>query len=183
MKRGEATAARRYARALLEVAFTAAEGNPGTVRRELDEAAGLLRANQALSDALTSPAIDVEAKEKITASVWAEASPLLRRLLVVLVQRNRLELLPAVAAAFTELWNAARGTLPAQASSAVALSTQQQQAVAQALGRLTGRDVELSATVDPELLGGLLVRIGGQIYDGTVRGRLRALRERLSAAD
>ena len=183
MKRGEAAAARRYARALLEVAFAAAEGNPGALRAELQEAAALLQGQAELDEALTSPAVPAEAREKIVDAVWKDGSVLLRRLLHLLAQRNRLALLPDVARAFGELWNAARGTVPAEAVSAVALSAEQQRAVALALGRATGRDVELSTAVDPELLGGLLVRIEGQIYDGTVRGRLRALRERLGAAD
>ena len=183
MKRGEAAAARRYARALLEVAQAAKDGGPGALRQELGDAVALFLGQPALADALTSPAVAVEAKEKIVEQVWARSSPLLRRLLVLLAQRGRLGLLPAVARAFTEQWNTSRGVMPAEAVSAVPLSAEQQQAVARALGRATGRDVELTAAVDPALLGGLLVRVGGQVYDGTVRGRLRALRERLSAAD
>ena len=90
-------------------------------------------------------------------------------------------LLDAIATLYAQLWNAARGVLPAEATSAVPLSEEQLASVQRALGRATGRDVELSTAVDAALLGGLLVRVGGQVYDGTVRGRLRALRERLAA--
>jgi F-type H+-transporting ATPase subunit delta len=183
VKRAEVTAARRYARALLEVAFQAADGDPARLRRELDEAVQLLESQRELDDALGSPAVPLDAKRKVVEAVWREASPLLRRLLSLLVERGRTALLPAIAATYRQLWNAARGVLPAEATSAEPLSAEELGAVERAVGRAVGRDVELTAAVDPEVLGGLLVRVGGQVYDGTVRGRLRALRERLAAAD
>jgi F-type H+-transporting ATPase subunit delta len=183
LKRTEVTAARRYARALLEVSFTSAGGDPGALRRELVEAAELLEGQHDLAEALASPAVPADRKRALVEAVWREANPLLRRLLTLLVERGRMGLLPALAAAYGELWNAARGVVPAEATSAVPLTGEQRAQVERALGRATGRDVELTAQVDPEVLGGLLVRVGGVVYDGTVRGRLRALRERLAAAD
>jgi F-type H+-transporting ATPase subunit delta len=183
VRRGELTAARRYARALLEVAFQSAEGDPAALRRALTAAAALLEAQPELRDALASPAVPLEAKRNLVQSVWQGATPLLRRLLEMLVERGRLGLLPSIASTYGQLWNAARGVLPAEATSAVPLSEEQQAAVQRALGRATGRDVELTTAVDAALLGGLMVRVGGQVYDGTVRGRLRALRERLAVAD
>lgn len=181
MKRDQVTAARRYARALLEVAFTRADGDPGALRLELEQAATLMEESSDLLDALSSPAVPDEAKGRVAAAVWPDASPLMRRLLAMLVERGRVTLLRAIASAFADLWNAARGVLPAQATSAVPLAPEQQEALTRALGRATGKDVELSSAVDPALLGGLLVRVGGQVYDGTVQGRLRALRAHLAA--
>ncbi|HET8646309.1 MAG TPA: ATP synthase F1 subunit delta [Vicinamibacteria bacterium] len=183
MKRAQVTAARRYARALLEVSFTSAQGDPAALRRELQAAAELVEDRSDLVDALASPAVPAEAKRRVVEAVWSGASPLLRRLLTLLVERGRVALLPALARTYGELWNAARGVLPAEATSAVPLTPEQLAAVERALGRAAGRDVELTAAVDPELMGGLLVRMGGLIYDGTVRGRLRALRERLAASE
>jgi ATP synthase F1 delta subunit len=181
VKRGELTAARRYARALLEVAYQSADGDPAALRRQLAEAAGLLEDRPELEGALSSPAVPLDAKRNVVRAVWKDASPLLRRLLEMLVERGRLGVLDAIASTYGQLWNAARGVLPAEATSAEPLSEEQRAAVQRALGRATGRDVELTTAVDPELMGGLLVRVGGQVYDGTVRGRLRALRERLAA--
>jgi F-type H+-transporting ATPase subunit delta len=181
VKRADVAAARRYARALLEVSFASGDGDPGALRRELQGAAATLEAQHDLAEALASPAVPGDAKRRLVDAVWREGSPLLRRLLSLLVERGRMGLLPALAAAYGELWNAARGVMPAEATSAVALTDEQHAQVERALGRATGRDVELKASVDPEVLGGLLVRVGGIVYDGTVRGRLRALRERMAA--
>ena len=123
MKRDQVTAARRYARALLEVAFTRADGDPAALRRELEQAARLMEESGDLQDALSSPAVPEEAKARVVAAVWPDASPLLRRLLAMLVERGRTTLLGAIAPAFAELWNAARGVLPAQATSAVMCSS------------------------------------------------------------
>lgn len=183
MKRSEVTAARRYARALLEVSFASAEGDPAALRRELEQASALLEERRDLSEALASPAVPPAAKRGLVEAVWREASPLLRRLLALLVERGRVGLAAAIASTYADLWNAARGVVPAEAISAVPLAGEQLAAVERALGRVARRDVELKASVDPEVMGGLMVRIGGLVYDGTVRGRLRALRERLAAAD
>lgn len=183
VKRAEVTAARRYARALLEVAFTSAQADPASLRRELEQAASLLESQRDLSEALASPAVPQPAKREVVDAVWRDASPLLRRLLAMLVERGRTGLVAAIAATYAELWNAARGVVPAEAISAVPLDPEQLSAVERALGRAARRDVELKASVDPQVMGGLMVRLGGLVYDGTVRGRLRALRERLAEAD
>lgn len=180
MKRISHPVARRYAHALLDVAK--AERSPvDEVRRELQDAATLLEENRELAGVLTHPAIPVDAKKRVAAAVWptAKASDLFRRLLELLVGRDRIALLPAIEEAFTERLNTERGVVAAEASSARALEPAQQSALARALGQATGLEVELRARVDPAVLGGLLVRMGGRTYDGTVRGQLRALREAL----
>ena len=98
---------------------------------------------------------------------------------VVLAGRERLELLPELERLYSRLWNAHRGVVQAEALTVDPLSEAQRTRLAQALGRLTGREVELTALPAPEILGGLVVRMDGKVYDGSVRGRLRALRERL----
>src|SRR6185295_14495679 len=133
VKRGELTAARRYARALLEVSFQAAEGDPAALRRELAEAGALLQSQHALAEALGSPAVPLEAKRQVVQDVWRGASALLRRLLEMLVERGRIGLLDTIATTYAQLWNAARGVLPAEATSAVPLSEEQLSAVQRAL--------------------------------------------------
>jgi F-type H+-transporting ATPase subunit delta len=178
MRPGERGAARRYARALLDVAQQ--QGGPESVRRELREATALLAAQKDLRTALEHPALPAESKRKVVEAVWGRgATPLLVRLLTLLAERGRMEMLPAIEDAFGALWNAQRGVVAAEAISAVALDEAQTRAVAEALRKATGKDVELQTRTDPALLGGILVKMAGRNYDGTVRGRLRALRQRL----
>ena len=173
-------AARRYARALFDVALQQAE--PGALRREIHDAAALLASHKGLRSALEHPALASEAKRKLVEAVWAgrTTSPLLARLLGLLVDKGRIGLLAAIEESFGALWNAHRGVVAAEAVSAVPLDEAQTRAVTEALRRATGKDVELQARADPALLGGLLVNMAGMTYDGTVRGRLRALRQRLA---
>lgn len=176
--------ARRYARALLEVARDKklrGKATPEELRGELEETVQLLQAYRELTAVLTHPAVSTDKKKKIAAALWGKgrASELFLRLLDLLVSRDRMALLPAIAEAFGELWNAERGVITADAVSAVALEGRQLGALKETLGRVTGLTVELRGHVDPSLIGGLLVRMGGKTYDGTVRTQLKALRQRL----
>ncbi len=177
MKPQAAGAARRYARALLEVALEA--GDPASLQSELRTAAQTLEAHSDLHKALAHPAIAVDQKKKIVAAVFKGAPDLLARLLGLLIDRDRLELLPQIAATFDALWNAHRGVVAAHAVTVTPLGKQQHEALASALGRATGRAVDLRSVVDPEILGGVRVELGGRIFDGTVKGRLRTLRHKL----
>jgi F-type H+-transporting ATPase subunit delta len=177
--RAASASARRYARALLDVALQS--GDAGKLRTEIDAAAGVLFGSADLFAALTHPAIAPDKKKKIVASVWGTrgASPLFLRFVTLLAEKDRLALLPGIATAYAALWNAHQGTVTAEAVTAQPLDTIASRALQTALEKSTGRDVELTTRIDPQILGGVLVTMGGRTYDGTVAGRLVALRERL----
>lgn len=170
-------AARRYARALLELALAQRVGDE--VRRGLREAARLVAQNPDLRTVLTHPAVGLERKRAVVEQVWKGEHALVRRLIVLLAERERILLLPDLERLYSQQWNAQRGVVEAEALTVQPLSDAQRQALEGALRRLSGRDVELTATAAPEILGGLVVRMDGRVYDGSVRGRLRALRGRL----
>jgi F-type H+-transporting ATPase subunit delta len=173
--------ARRYARALLEVATEAAD--PAALRQELQHAARLVRENEELRAALSHPAVGAERKRGIVEDVWSGgASVILRRLLLLLVERGRLGIIEAVASEYGRLWNEQRGVASAELVSAVALDTGQHEAIAGGLRAVLGRGVEIGVSVDPQILGGLRVQVGGVTYDGSVRARIEALRSRLLRA-
>jgi len=113
-------------------------------------------------------------------AVHSSRDDLLARLLALMGERDRLDQLPMVAAAYAKMWNAHRGVVAAEAVSALPLDETQTRAVAKALGTATGREVDLSSRVDPRLLGGMLVHMEGRTYDGSVRARLSALRRTLA---
>jgi F-type H+-transporting ATPase subunit delta len=176
------TTARRYARALLDVA--AAQNVAPRVRDELRGAVALLDANPELASVLAHPALPLEKRKAIVTGVFPQGqlSEPMRRLLLLLVERGRIELLPHVESIYGELWNAQRGVVAAEAVAAVPLDAGQTEALTAALARATGKGVELATTVDPDVLGGLLVKMAGRVYDGTVRAQLRSLRARLTGA-
>ena len=180
MTRGAPGTARRYARALLDVALE--KGEAEALRAELQAMVALIAAHEDLAGLLANPAVSVERKKKLVSAVAsrAKASDLLTRLLTMMGERDRLDLLPMVAAAYAKLWNAHRGVVAAEAVSATPLDETQTHAVSRALGAATGREVDLSARVDPRLLGGMLVNMEGRTYDGSVRARLLALRRTLA---
>jgi F-type H+-transporting ATPase subunit delta len=172
--------ARRYARALLDVALQKGTAEP--LRAELQAMVALIEAHPELAGILAHPAVSAERKRKVVGAVAAKvgASELMTRLLTIMGERDRLSLLPMVSAAYAKLWNAHQGVVAAEAVSAVPLDEAQTRAVASALARASGRAVDLSARVDPRLLGGMLVNMEGRTYDGSVRARLLALRRTLA---
>ena len=179
MVKGAEVAARRYARALLDVATE--KGDDG-LREELGELAAVLAGSPELRTVLVHPGIPAEKKTAVLGALWGKdrPSPLLERLVALLVEKRRIELLPLIARAYTRLWNAARGIVEAEAVSAFPMEPAASHALSAAVGSVIGKQVELREQVDPSLVGGLLLRMEGRVYDGSVRARLRALRERLA---
>ena len=174
--------ARRYARALFEAAAQQGGQAPLALRDELRAFAPLLASHAELRHALSHPGLGAEPRRRVLAALAdrAGASVLLRRLVELLATRDRALLLPDIAEAYADIANAASGVVSAEAVSAVALPEAQARALAVTLGGPAG-PAELRRRVDPELIGGLLVRVGGKTYDGTVRTHLAALRRRLAA--
>jgi len=99
----------------------------------------------------------------------------------LLARRERLDLLPVVAAEFTTLLNRRRGIVPALVTSAAPLTPAEDAAMRAKVTQLAGAEVDLSTRVDPALIGGVTVRIGDRLHDASVRGRLERLREDLLA--
>ena len=181
MRSSSLGAARRYARALFDVALQGA--GPETVRVELLDVVRILGESRDLAKFLEHPAVNVEKKKKVVAAVWAEgrATDLVRRLLLLLADRGRIGLLPDIATAFGDLWNAHRRVSAADIVSATPLEPGQRSAIVRAVEAATGMGVETREALDPSVLGGVRVTVAGRTYDGTVRQRLRALRETLVA--
>lgn len=173
--------ARRYARALLDLCPSEAEAQ--AVREALAAARVLLSEHSDLGRTLSHPAVAADSRKKIAERVWARPGeqPLVGRLLTLLAERGRMPLLPAIEGAFQALWNERRNVVAAETVTAVPLEASQHTALAAALGDKVGKKVEVTTRVDPALMGGVLVRMGGKTFDGSVRARLKALRHRIAA--
>lgn len=177
------TAARRYAEAAFQIAER--DGSFDAWRARLDSAGSAL-ADARLMGVLRNPAIPVEERERLLdaaleglGEAGASASRLVANLTLLLLRRGRIELLPNVAAQFRRLDDARQGIVPASATSASALAPDEVRALTARLEQLTGGRVALDLKVDPSIIGGLIVRVGDRLIDGSVRGRLERLRNRL----
>jgi F-type H+-transporting ATPase subunit delta len=173
--------ARRYARAALDAAQSRGADAPAALRTDLLTLVGLVERHPPLRAALVDPRVGPDARRRLLEAVCEKArlSELTRRVVALLIAHDRLSLLPSLAAACGEELNARQGILAAEATCAAPLSEAQRRALARALGKASGLAVELRSHVDPEVLGGLRVRMGGRTYDGTVRAHLTALRRSL----
>ena len=177
MKTDGPAAARRMARALLEVAEKKREA--AAVQTGVRQVVAALHDLPELHSALSNPALSVDRRKRIVAAVFASAPELVRGFLELLVARELTSLLPQVERSYTAQWNARRGVVTAEAVTAVPLEEGLVRALEQAIHTVTGLTAELSEKTDPAVLGGVFLKMGGQTYDGTVRGRLQALRRTL----
>jgi F-type H+-transporting ATPase subunit delta len=166
---------RRLARALLDVS----SGSEAAVDKDLTRLQGLFEESEELRFTLTHPVVPEDKKKALVRALGAKATQVLK-LLDLLIERDRVVLLPLIASSFHELWNARRGVLSAEAVTAVPLEAGQVKALEEAFSKLAQKPIELKASVDDALLGGVLVKMGGRSYDGTVRSHLKALRQTLA---
>jgi F-type H+-transporting ATPase subunit delta len=181
MTGGVRTVARRYARAVLDVALaTPAKGQgPAEVGQALAGARALLESHPELARTLAHPALPAEARKKVATAVFKDAPAVVGRLVALLVERDRVGILGAIEDAYVAAWNEHRGAVRAEAVTATPLAEAQTEALRRAFEKATGKDVEVVARVDAEVLGGLKVFLAGRTYDGTVKAQLEAMRRTL----
>jgi len=180
MKRGGAVA-RRYAKALR--ALAAEESRLEPVAQELVRFERVLADEAALRQVLLQPWVKAVTKRAIVQSVAAELglSPLCRNFLALVAQQRRLGLLPEIASAYRALVDEAAGRARARVRSAVPLTDAQRAAIRERLGRRLGRTVLLETEVDPSLIGGFVAEVGQRLWDASLLGQFRRLRERITS--
>ena len=169
-----------YAGALADVAL--ASGRAETLRQEVRSFVELEAASADLRNFLDSPAVSREAKQDLLGKLVVRmgASSELRNFLFVLVDNRRTALLPEIAREFETTLLQRLGVAEASVTSARELSAPQKQKLAGTLESVTGKKIEARYAVDPMLVGGLVVRIGSTVYDGSVRAQLERLAARLT---
>jgi F-type H+-transporting ATPase subunit delta len=174
------TSANRYAKALFDVALSE-NTELAKVGRDLSDVTALLTENTELRLAVERAGVPDHAR---TAAMQQVADRLgvaiqVQKLLVALTQGRKLELLKDLTEAFHERLLAHQNIVRAEVTSAVALSPEKTKALADSLAKVTGKKVEVQVSVDPELLGGVVARIGSTVYDGSVKTQLQRLRQEL----
>ena len=172
----------RYAQALFELAD--AGGGLAAVEQDLKSLKAARDESADLRTLLSSPAFTAEDKGKGLSAVAKAmgASALTLKFLGLLASNNRASALPAVIAAFERLAAAHRGAVAAEVITAMPLTAAQLDGVAAALRQALGKDPELTARVDPSILGGLKVRVGSRLFDASLKSRLDSLKFALKRA-
>lgn len=168
-----------YADAIL--AIGRAEGELELLERELLTVAQTFSTSNELRDALTNPQLPAERKQGIIDDlIGGRASSLAVGLVSFIVSQGRASELPAIVDALVEHAAASRSKAVAEIRSAVALDQATLDRLVAVLSRVTGKDLEVKAIVDPELVGGVVARVGDVVIDGSVASRLAEIRQVLS---
>ncbi len=175
------SASLQYANALADIAI--AQGASAPVIQQLGDLTAAYTQSAELRNVLSSPAVSKDEKRAIAERIAARlgASKILRNFLLVVIDHQRTQLLPEIFQQFQTVLRDRQGVAEAEIFSAVELNAAQKKQMTQTLEKTTGKKIEPKFSLDPNLLGGALVRVGDTIYDGSLRNRLNGLRERLTA--
>ena len=170
-------AARRYAEAAFQIALR--DDALDAWAHGLRQAAELLTGEQ-VAPLVDNPSIPLVQRTALVQGLLDGRVPQnVLNMARLLVQRGRAEILPAVVTEYQRLLNRRRGVVEAVVTSAAPLSADETSALRAKLAEMTGGDVDLTVRVDDALIGGLTVRVGDQLLDASVRGRLERLRTQL----
>jgi F-type H+-transporting ATPase subunit delta len=171
----------QYANALVDIALE--QGAAGPVIQQLTDFTAAYSSSAELRNFFESPAASKEEKRGVAEKISARlgASKIVRNFLFVLIDHQRTPALREILAAFQNVLRERQGIAETEVFSAAALNDAQKKEITQTLERVTGKTIEAKFSLDANLLGGVRVRIGDTIYDGSLRNRLDGLRERLTA--
>ena len=169
-----------YARALFEAAKE--HDVLDRVHDELGEFAEALEDDRTLQVFLFSPYFSSEEKRDGVKKIVSDADERFENFLELLAERHRMPALFRIKREFDALWADEHKLLPVTVTSAVELDEGLAEDIAKRIQEQTGRTVELSSNVDPEVLGGLMVRVGNMVLDDTVRNKLERLRKQVARA-
>jgi F-type H+-transporting ATPase subunit delta len=169
-----------YARALFEAAL--AKGRLDVVREQLAQFVDALLANSDLQIFFYSPYFSTAEQIQGLERALSGADELLSNFLAMLIENHRVPALPATRARFEELWAHENRQLPVAVTSAIKLDEGIVDEIGKRIGEQTGQKVALTSIVDPEILGGIVVRVGNSILDASIRSRLELLRKEVARA-
>ena len=169
-----------WARALFEVAKE--QNRLDQMRDQLGEFADALNANRDLTVFFFSPYFSTDEKKNGLERAVTGAEPALMNFLEALIERHRMPAIFRIRGRYDELWEEERDLLPVQVTSAVELDKSTVSQIGERIGEQTKRTVELSSNVDPDILGGIVLRVGNVILDASIRNRLEQLRKQVARA-
>jgi F-type H+-transporting ATPase subunit delta len=172
--------ARRYAQAIFEIALE---------KKELERwQSDLQKVVSAVEDAaflaaLESPKIKFDDKSRLLTEWLGDIEPLVLNLVRLLITRGGIGMIGSIADEYQRLLDGYHGIEPAEVITAVPLDDEDKQKLTGSLGALVGKQVVLKSQVDPQIIGGIVARVGGKLLDGSTRSKLAALKRELVGAE
>jgi len=175
--------ASRYARALAEV-VAHHKIAPENAVSQLNQIAELVKTSAVLSNVLRSPAVPQRQKLALLDQIFSRTGGdrQMRNFVAVLIDQRRIGQIGEIAEQFRKELDDRLGIADAQVSSSRELSAEEKKALEQKMAAITGKVIRAGYSTDAGLLGGVIVRVGSTIYDGSVRGRLKKIREQISVS-
>jgi F-type H+-transporting ATPase subunit delta len=167
-----------YGRSLFEAAQDADKLDD--VREQIGQFADALADDHDLQVFFFSPYLSSDEKKEGLRKAVTGADPLVENFLELLIENHRMPALMRIRREYDRLWDEENKLLPVQITSAVELDEQTVKQIGDRIGEQTGRKVELSSNVDPDVLGGLVVRVGNTVLDASIRHRLEQLRKQVA---
>lgn len=175
-----APVARRYATALLQIGVE--RENFDELREQLSALAGLFAASREFKNTMLNPSIKLDERKDIMRAIADKLGldPMVRNFMLLLLDNERVRYLGDIAEEYQRLADERAGRVRARVTSAATLDMTQRLAIKKQLQALTGADeIELEVGVDPELIGGVVARVGGLVLDGSIRHQLETMRASL----
>jgi len=169
-----------YARALFEVATE--EDKLDAIREELGQFADALADSRELQTFFFSPYFSTEEKKNGLHKAVTGADPEVQNFLELLLEKHRMPVVFRIRQDYDRLWEEAHKLLTVEITSAIELDPAIAERIGDEIGRQTGRTVELTSTVDPDVIGGIVLRVGNSILDASIRNRLETLRKQVAKA-
>ena len=171
--------ARRYARALLDIGRE--EGQVRRVLSEVERFASLFDATPALRGVLTAAHVNRRDKQAVLESAVSQAGllPVTTNFLRLLVDKRRMDRLPEILAELRRMVEELEGIERVEVVTAAPLPGAQRESLKSVLEKRTGKRIELEEKLEPAVLGGMVVKVGSTVYDGSVRSQLSRIRENL----
>lgn len=167
-----------YARSLFEVAKD--DGKLDTVREQLGQVADALAASRELQVFFFSPYFSSDEKVEGLSKAISDADETVANFLALLVEKHRMPAIFRIRQRFEALWQEENKVLPVQITSAIELDEQTVSNIGARIGERTGRKVELRSDVDPNILGGIVLQVGNNVLDASIRNRLENLRKHVA---
>jgi len=167
-----------YARSLFEVASE--QDKLDEIREQLGQFADALAEDRSMMTFFFSPYFSTEEKKDGLEKTVEGAEPVFQNFLELLLEKHRMPVIHRIRRDYDELWREANKQLPVQVTSAVELDEETVRNLGDKISETTGQHVDLTTTVDPDIIGGIVLRVGNSILDASIRNRLEQLRRQVA---